>query len=62
MYVLQPLTKEELEKVFDKDASLILQYFIKKSIFSQPEPMTGQKKLPVQIPKEHIEQRIAQAL
>lgn len=62
MYVIQPLTKVELEKIFDKNAITILEYFIKKAIFSQPEEMINQKKLPIQIPKEHIEQRIAQAL
>lgn len=62
MYVLQPLSKEQLHILFDSDAKDIIEYFIKKSVFSQPEKMIWQKELPIQIPKEHIEQWITQAL
>ncbi len=62
MYVLEPLKQEELHKLFDDDAKNIIEYFIKKSVFSQPEKMVWQKDLPIQIPKEHIEQWITQAL
>lgn len=62
MHVLEPLKKEELHKLFDDDAKNIIEYFIKKSVFSQPEKMVWQKDLPIQIPKEHIEQWITQAL
>jgi len=31
-------------------------------LFSQPEPKVGQKQLPIQIPKEHIEQWFTQSL
>jgi hypothetical protein len=33
-----------------------------KSLISQPEPKIGQKQLPIQVPKEHIEQWFTQAL
>ena len=62
MYVLEPLKQEELHKLFDDDAKNIIEYFIKKSVFSQPEKMVWQKDLPIQIHKEHIEQWITQAL
>lgn len=62
MYVLEPLKKEKLNILFDNDAKNIIEYFIKKSVFSQPEKMIWQKDLPIQIPKEHIEQWITQAL
>lgn len=62
MYVLEPITKNNLHKIFDDDAKNIIEYFIKKSVFSQPEKMCWQKNLPIQIPKEHIEQWLTQAL
>lgn len=62
MYVLEPLTKEKLHELFDDDAKNIIEYFIKKSVFSQPEKMVWQKSLPIKIPKEHIEQWLTQAL
>jgi hypothetical protein len=36
-YVLRPLKIEELNNFFDDKSILILNYFIKKAIFSQPE-------------------------
>lgn len=62
MYVLEPLNMSELKEIFNEDAIKIIDYFIKKSIFSQPEKMVNQGNLPIQIPKEHIEQWLAQAL
>ena len=61
-YVLTPLTKDELHKFFDETALTVIHYFLKKSIISQPEKLPSQKNLPIQIPKEHIEQWIVQAL
>lgn len=55
MYVLEPLKQEELHKLFDDDAKNIIEYFIKKSVFSQPEKMVWQKDLPIQIPKEQMD-------
>jgi len=61
-HVLRPLSKKELDNLFDKRSRELMEYFIKKSLFSQPETRIGQPKLPIQIPKEHIEQWLVQAL
>lgn len=61
-FVINPLTKEELGMFLDDQSKEILKYFIMKSLISQPEPKIGQKQLPVQVPKEHIEQWFTQAL
>lgn len=60
--VLTPLTKQELENIFDDKALRIIRFFINKSIFSQPELLPNQKNIPIQIPKEHIEQWVVQAI
>jgi hypothetical protein len=36
-FVLRPLQKDEILKFFDEKSISIMEYFIKKSIFSQPE-------------------------
>ena len=54
--VLTPLTLNELKSFFDKDAIKVINFFLKRSIFSQPELIKGQTSLPIHIPKEHIEQ------
>jgi len=61
-FVLTPLSEIELRRFFDDDALRVIDFFLKKSIVSQPEKMPGQEDLPIQIPKEHIEQWIVQAL
>lgn len=62
-YVLTPLSINELRTFFDDKALKVLIYFLKKSIISQPEKLPSQKDdLPIQIPKEHVEQWIVQAL
>ncbi len=61
-FVIKPLKNSELVKFLDDKAKDIIKYFIIKSLFSQPETKIGQKDLPIQIPKEHIEQWFTQAL
>ena len=62
-FVLTPLTLIELETFFDDKALTVINYFLKKSLISQPEKLLSQiEDLPIQIPKEHIEQWIVQAL
>jgi len=61
-FVLRPLQKDEILNFFDEKSISIMEYFIKKSLFSQPERIVWQKKLPVQIPKEHIEQWLVQSM
>lgn len=60
--ILRPLSFEEISKIFDDQAQSVIQYFLFKAIISQPELVTGQNKLPIQIPKEHIEQWGVQSL
>lgn len=62
-FVLTPLSITELKTFFDDKALAVITYFLKKSIISQPEKLPSQvEDLPIQIPKEHIEQWIVQAL
>lgn len=60
--VLRPLSLLELREIFDDTAIKVLQFFIQKSVFSQPERIPGQEYLPIQVPKEHIEQWVVQAI
>lgn len=60
--VLEPLSKQELESIFDTTAQEVIRYFLDKMIYMQPELHYDQKESPIQIPKEHIEQWIVQAL
>lgn len=62
MFVLRPISKIELLELLDPKAQEVIQYFIKKSLFSQPEPLPEQEARTVQVPKEHIEQWFVQAL
>lgn len=61
-YVINPLSKKELFVFLDDKSKNIIKYFLIKSLFAQPEPRIGQRQLPIQIPKEHIEQWFTQAL
>lgn len=60
MTVLRPLPLVELKRIFDDSAIAVIDYMIKKAVFSQPELKENQTQLPIQIPKEHIEQWLAQ--
>ena len=62
-YVLQPLSKEKMEEIFDKKAQEIISYFIRKSVDAQPELKEIQdKEFKLQIPKEYFEQWCVQAI
>lgn len=60
--ILTPLTKTQLEELFDARSLEVLRFFIKKAMISQPEILVGQSPLSIQVPKEHIEQWIVQAI
>lgn len=60
--MLKPLNEIELRKIFDDVAIGVFEFFMKKSVFSQPERVEGQAVLPIQMPKEHIEQWVVQAI
>lgn len=61
-YVLEPMKLEKLEKIFDDRAKEIIEYFLKKATFLQPEIKENQSEISIQIPKEHLEQWCVQAL
>lgn len=60
--VLTPLTKYELEQIFDDTAKSIIIFYLNRALLAQPERVVGQNPLPIQIPKEHLEQYIVQAI
>lgn len=60
--VLRPLDKKELEDIFDSYAQEVIAYFLEKTMLLQPEINDSQLALPIQIPKEHIEQWFVQAI
>jgi len=60
--VLVPLGKKELQTFFDTTSLKVINYFLQKSMVSQPEPSKGQSNMPIHIPKEHIEQWVCQAI
>lgn len=60
--ILTPLTKFQLEELFDTRSLEVLRFYIKKAMIAQPEILVGQAPLGIQVPKEHIEQWIVQAI
>lgn len=60
--ILSPLNKGELSLIFDDISIAVLKFCIKKSLIAQPERLLGQAPLPIQVPKEHIEQWVVQAI
>jgi hypothetical protein len=62
MNILRPLPKDELNSFFSKYSLKVIHYFINTSLFAQPEVYPDRESLPIQIPKEHLEQWFVQAL
>ncbi len=62
MHILRPLSKEELNNFFSEHSLKVIQYFMNTSLFAQPEVYKNKASLPIQIPKEHLEQWFVQAL
>ena len=60
--VVIPLTVEELGSFFDPTSLKVIKYFLRKSLVSQPEKLPLQEDIPIQIPKEHIEQWVCQSI
>ncbi|MBA2846606.1 hypothetical protein HNP88_000790 [Methanococcus maripaludis] len=60
-YVLKFLTKDEIDKYFDRNAYLVVEYLLKKVLFSQPELLPGEKPANIQMTKEFLEGWISQA-
>ena len=61
MYMV-PLNNEELSLIFDEKAQLILNYYIAKNLFAEPDPLNHQSEVSFRAPNEHAEQWIAQAI
>lgn len=61
-YILDILSEKELKTIIDETGRNVIQYYLEKSIEMQPELIQGQKELPIQVPKEHIEQWLVQAI
>jgi hypothetical protein len=59
---LTPLTNTELGEIFDQRAQGIIQYFIKKNQFAEPEAVETHNEVSFRVPKEHTEQWLVQAL
>ncbi len=62
MYVLEFLKKQDIEKFFDKESLIVIEYLLRKVLYSQPEMLPSQKESYIQITKEFLEQWIAQGL
>ena len=62
MNILRPLPKEELNNFFSEHSLKVIQYFMNTALFAQPEVYVDKASLPIQIPKEHLEQWFVQAL
>lgn len=60
--ILTPLSFDELKVIFDPTALKVLDLCMKKTLMAQPERLVGQPQLPIQVPKEHIEQWVVQAI
>lgn len=60
--VLIPLKINKLKEIFDTTSIEVIKFYIQKALFSQPEILKGQKQPSIQIPKEHIEQWVVQAI
>ena len=61
MYMV-PLKKEELSVIFDEKAQVILNYYIRKNLFAEPDPVNNLSEVSFRAPNEHAEQWIAQAI
>lgn len=62
MPVLEFLKKSEILRIFDGDSLIVIEYLLRKALYSQPEILPGQKAGYIQITKEFLEQWIAQGL
>jgi hypothetical protein len=56
MNILRPLPKKELNNFFSEHSLKVIQYLMNTSLFAQPEVYKNKANLPIQIPKEHLEQ------
>lgn len=61
MPVITFLSEDKLKQFIDEKAYLVIDYLLKKVAFSQPESNRPNKKIDIQIPKEFLEEWIAQA-
>lgn len=62
MYVLKFIKQDEFPIFLDKKAISVIEYLLKKVLFSQPELLEGQKPSNIQMTKEFLEQWIVQGM
>jgi len=62
MNVLKFLNKDEIKKIFDSESIFVIEYLLRKVLFSQPELLPKQNNHNIQITKEFLEQWVAQGL
>ncbi len=62
MNVLEPLSRQELENIFDEKALNIFSFQLEKSIIGMPEMKSDQEYMALQVPKEYLEQWCVQAI
>jgi len=62
MFVLEFLPEKEIKNIFDKDSRLVIDYLLKKVLFSQPELLSDDKEQNIQMTKEFLEGWVSQAL
>lgn len=59
---LKELTKDQIEIILGEQGKKVINYFIQKSMFAQPEKISKDQNVALRIPKEHIEEWFIQAL
>lgn len=60
--VIKPLTKEELEKIFDEHSLNVMEFFLKELALTKPEVLPEQNDVPIYAAQEYVEQWFVQAL
>lgn len=60
--VITPLTKSELDSLFDEHSIKVIEFFLKELLMTKPEVLPGQEEVPIYAPQEYVEQWFVQAL
>lgn len=60
--VIEPLTKKELQTLFDQDSINVMEFFLKELLLTIPEVLPEQDDVPIYMPQEYVEQWFVQAL
>jgi hypothetical protein len=60
--ILEELKKKDLEKIFDQNSKIIIDFLLKRTLISYPEFLEGQNQKSVYLEKKQCEQWIVQSL